>query len=111
MELRYDRITVGTVIDAFQSDGVWFGLFAGTLEPDGCEEHKQLHKYILFSKQWHERLKSGLSPDACEFKQFERVISSGKWRIIAPDGNASVLADAPVFIENEITWTTKPKTP
>jgi hypothetical protein len=108
MELRYGQIPIGTIIDEFLSDGTWFGRFHEAVVPDASPLHQRLHDYIAFSVEWHERLRSDLPAEATEFDQFGEMISSGAWQTLASDGSVALIAEAPVFVQDEVTWTTIP---
>lgn len=108
MELRYGQIHIGTITEEFLSDGTWFGRFQEAVVLDPSPLHKRLHEYIAFSVEWHERLRSGLSAGATEFDEFGEIISSGDWQTIGLGGSVARLPEAPVFIQEELTWTKIP---
>ena len=108
MELRYGQIPVGTITGEFLSDGTWFGRFHEVVDPGASPVHQRLHDYISFSVEWHERLRSNLPAEATEFDQFGEMISSRVWQTLASDGSVSLIADAPVFVQDEVTWTSIP---
>ena len=108
MELRYGQIPVGNITGEFLSDGTCFGRFHEAVDPGASPVHQRLHDYIAFSVEWHERLRSDLPAEATEFDQFGEMISSGLWQTIASNGSVSLIVDAPVFVQDEVSWTTKP---
>jgi hypothetical protein len=108
IELRYGQIHIGTITDEFLSDGTWFGRFQEAAVPDPSPLHERLHDYIAFSVEWHERLRSDLPADATEFDLFGEIISSGEWQMLALGCGVARLAEAPVFIQEEVTWTANP---
>lgn len=108
MEFRYGQIHIGIITDEFLSDGTWFGRFLKAAVPDPSPLHKRLDDYIAFSVEWHERLRSDLPADATEFDEFGEIISSGEWQTLALGGGVAWIAEAPIFIQEEVTWTTIP---
>jgi hypothetical protein len=108
MELRYGQIPVGTITGEVLSDDTWYGRFDGAVDPGSSPVHQRLHDFIAFSIEWHERLRSDLSAEATEFDRFGEVIFSGVWQTVASDGSVSLIADAPVSVQDEVTWRTIP---
>lgn len=106
MKLFYGHLVVGTIEEAFVSDGTWFGEFLP--EPQAGREQAgiRVSEFIKFCQDWHDRLAKGADPDATEFEQFADLISSGLWHVRTTDGSDQAIVEAPVFTGTEITWRT-----
>ncbi len=48
--------------------------------------------------------RSGLPAEATEFDQFGEMILSGAWQILEADGSVSLIADAPGFVQDGVSW-------
>jgi hypothetical protein len=105
--LWYKDLLVGTVSEAFYSDGTWFASFQRTIAPEANDLARRLHDYILFCMQWHARPQGCVTdpPEASEFDKYSDIIESGLWTVEAPDGGRFRITQAPVFMfEAEISW-------
>ena len=52
--------------------------------------------------------RSGLPAEATEFDRFGEMIFSRAWQILEADGSVSLIADAPGFVQDEVSWWTIP---
>jgi len=100
--LQYGPLAVGSVVDAFESDDTWFGVFQPA--PADSPLNSRIQAFVAFSKEWHSRLEAGLDPCASEFDSFRDVLKSGLWHAIASDGSVHGISEAPVFVGTEISW-------
>ena len=103
--LQYGTLVVGSVSDAFESEGTWFGEF----QPTHSGHHNsvleiRIRAFITFCQEWHSRLESGQDPSAAEFDSFHDALTSGLWYAVAPDGVVHRITEAPVFVGSEISW-------
>jgi hypothetical protein len=102
--LRYGPHVVGEVTEPFCSDDTWFGGFTLVAYPAVSAIPARLCEFVEFSRSWHARIKSGLEPEGSEFDRFKDLLSSGLWRVELPNGDAQEIAEAPVFVEDEVSW-------
>jgi hypothetical protein len=42
--------------------------------------------------------------DASEFDAFDDVVNSDQWQAVSAEGTMVPVAQAPVFVEDEVTW-------
>ncbi len=48
--------------------------------------------------------RSGLPAEATDFDRFGEMILSGAWQILEANGSVSQIADAPGFVQDEVSW-------
>jgi hypothetical protein len=104
LQLYYDKILVGDIIDAFCDQATWFGSFQSRLDLGADILQMRLHDFIVFCEDWHKRLADGIGGDASEFDQFRDVLTSGLWFIHASDAAVSKIDQAPSFTGGELSW-------
>jgi hypothetical protein len=111
LTLWYGPVLVGTVRQAFQSDGTWFGTLEREVLPAKSPLNRRLLDFIRFCEDWNERTRDNSHPpDAAEFDQYSDLLTSGLWMSKTPEGSVSHIADAPVFFKgDEVTWNVAPR--
>jgi hypothetical protein len=103
--LRFATVDVGSVVEAFQSDGTWFGKFFPTPAiPNVSATELRVRSFIAFCQDWHLRLASGIEPSVTEFDSFQDLTASGLWAFVASGGEIQAIAEAPVFVDAEVSW-------
>jgi len=109
LKLYYGSLLVGTIRNAFQSDGTWYG--TTDLGPgvgsaaQGGELSREIAEYIRFTEEWNERVHRGEPADASEFDRYSNLLKSRQWSTRDEKGKVSHIAEAPVFFTGgEVSW-------
>ncbi|HWB04472.1 MAG TPA: hypothetical protein VG796_15700 [Verrucomicrobiales bacterium] len=104
LQLYYDRILVGDIMEAFCHQDTWFGTFKQSFFSQADDTGQRIGEFIAFCQVWNERCKTSENPDASEFDQFGDLLTSQRWFTKGSEGTSSEIDQAPNFFEEEISW-------
>jgi hypothetical protein len=101
---------IGHIRDVHFSDDTWYGSFEGAPRSQESPLLARILDFISFSEDWNGRVERNPAnpPDASEFGRYSDLLTSGLWFTRSPQGDASHIAEAPVFFSGgEVTWRTQ----
>jgi len=106
--LFFGDLIVGTIRDAFESDGIWFGVLECQLSSTDGALARRVLDFIWFCEDWNERVRrDDPSSNVSEFDAYADLLTSGRWATKTADGKTSQIDQAPVFFKNgEMSWKT-----
>jgi hypothetical protein len=110
LTLWHGEVLLGTVRDVYVDEDTWFGVFRQVDGPYDNEALRRLVEFIEFCQNWNEREKASNergspTPDAAEFDQYDDLINSPLWSVMAEADRVRPVSGAPVFFEGgEISW-------
>ncbi len=103
LQLRYGALLVGEIEQPCWSDNTGYGVFRSARGQHDNPMLRRIRDYIVFSEEWHDRLKSERPHSASEWDAFRDVYGSDLWHTVAPDGTVTRIG-GPVFVQGEVTW-------
>jgi hypothetical protein len=107
MDLTFQGVVIGTVHNAFLSDGVWYGTCEPHHDDVSSSRAKRVADYVSFCERWKEKTTDAESGgDASLFSSFSDVVFCEGWKARSIEGDLVVeIEDAPVFlIGGEVTF-------
>ena len=105
LELYYDSVKVGNILDPFESDNTSYGIFELSVNSSSSALVRHLVEYIEFCEDWNRREYENTvdPPDASEFEAFSDIRRG--WRTRDEAGEVRQLHEPPVFFPgNEVSW-------
>lgn len=107
VELWFDDVLVGSVSDAYRSDGTSFGRVTLHLRRKDALQARLL-EFVVLSIDWNRRVAEDPTdpPDSDEFLPYREIVQTGRWTIRS-GAEVSRIVDAPLFFaESEVSWIT-----
>src|SRR5690349_413207 len=101
VELWYDEVLVGNVLDPYESEGVWYGTSDIRLRAADGATARRVADFVEFSLEWNAKAERQEDPDAAEFDQYSDIINSGRWRVKVAGGVVFPVDQAPIFAPNK----------
>lgn len=106
LQLYFGSILVGYVEGPFEHQGTWFGMLRRVPLDEGEPTQRRLSEYLTFCQAWHDRLAAGEEPEASEFDAFSDVLTSGLWYARDEREAVTPIREAPVLVDDELSWQT-----
>jgi hypothetical protein len=107
MRLYFGDTHVADIQNVFCHAETWFGVYEPVIQPVTGGLECRILKFVEFSKDRNKRTEeqSMTPPSASEFDQFNDLISSDCWSVVAADRTRSKILEAPLFIGGgELSW-------
>jgi hypothetical protein len=107
IEIRFRGDIVGYIGDAIESDGTWSGSFEQSTPSVEARSLSRVTQYMVFCKDWNERVREGAKADAREFAEYDDVLQNGSW-VAVMNGKSVDIEDGPnFFVDGVVSIRTK----